>query len=374
MKRGTPVPITGSVLRWAIDQSGYSEQEVADRLKVDVDTLHRWVAETERPLLGAFRGVAELLKRPTAIFFLPEPPIDSARRPDFRASPGSRREPLPSELLAIRRASRVQDAVAWVLEELSRPEVPLPGATPLEGREFLDVSVAAQRKAQNTSRAFRRWQDALEAKGILVFQLSMGETACRGFSLWNKRAPVIAINTAYNMAARIFTMFHEFAHLLAQADSVCVGMSVAPNADSTERGCEEFAADFLLPEPHLSAAISEYRAAHGMTVDFAMVRWLANAFKVSLRATAFTLVRRQYAKWDLYAAVDDAAKVDTDKGGGGGGGGESRPARRAREYGRRATEVLLGAADLGLLGSHDITDFFEIRPAEMAVLRGEKVG
>jgi Zn-dependent peptidase ImmA (M78 family)/DNA-binding XRE family transcriptional regulator len=377
VKRGTPVPITGSVLRWALRESGFSEEEIATHLKVDIPTLQRWEKGKDHPRLTEFKQLAQLLKRPTAIFFLPEPPSESVPRPAFRATPGTGRAGLlPAELIAIRRASRIQDAVAWILEELDRPEVSLPTAGGLataavEVREFLGVTVAAQREWPNVPHAVRRWRDALESKGILVFVFRMGEKACRGFSLWNTRAPVVVINSAYNAAARVFTLFHELAHLLTRKDSVCIGSPVTAQADAYERRCEEFAADFLLPEPPLQSALSEYQARHrGGGVDVDTVRWVANVFKVSLRATAFTLVRRSYSSWPLYEKIDEIAKTDTDKGGGG-GGGERRPDRRAREYGKRATGLLLRAADEGLLGRHDLADYLEVRPSELDEIRNK---
>jgi Zn-dependent peptidase ImmA (M78 family) len=221
------------------------------------------------------------------------------------------------------------------------------------------------------SEAVRRWRQALEAKGILVFLFSMGGDACRGFSLWNARAPVIVLNTSFNPAARVFTLFHELAHLLTRSDSVCVGVPTT-RADPAERRCEEFAANMLLPEQALSRALEDYWAKRGKgrVADFETVRWAAGSFKVSLRAMALTLIRRKYAHQDLYAEVDEVAKTDTDKGGGG-GGGERRPEKRAREYGETAARLLLRAADEGLLGPHDLVDYFQLPLSEVNEIRGK---
>lgn len=376
MKRGTLVPITGSVLKWAVNESGYRVEEVAERLKVDAATLRRWEKETERPGLTAFKQLAHVLKRPTALFFLPEPPRQSVRHPAFRANPGTdRRTLLPAEALSIRRAVRIQEAVAWILEETDAPPVTL-GAERLEGapdtmRALLGVPVEAQRRWQHTSEAVRRWRHAVESRGVLVFLFSMGGEACRGFSLWNSRAPVIVLNTAFNPGARVFTLFHELAHLLTRSDSVCVGVPTF-RGDPDERRCEEFSANFLLPEGDLRRAVEEYwtKRGKGRAVDFETVRWAAGSFKVSLRATALAFIRRGLARQDLYREIDAVAKTDSDKGGGG-AGGERRPEKRAREYGQRAAALLLRGADEGLLGPHDLADYFQLPLSEVDEIRGK---
>jgi len=53
------------------------------------------------------------------------------------------------------------------------------------------------------------WRGVLEARGVLVLQLSIGKGNVRGFSAWDDHAPIVAVNTSYHPTARIFTLFHE---------------------------------------------------------------------------------------------------------------------------------------------------------------------
>src|SRR5262245_48979586 len=116
MTRTKPVPITGSVLRWARGESGFSEDEFAERLGVDVDAVLSWESGDMSPTRGQFSKIVNLLRRPSALFFLREPPSTAAVPTSLRAAPGLRTHELkPSELRQIRWARRLQHAVSWAL-------------------------------------------------------------------------------------------------------------------------------------------------------------------------------------------------------------------------------------------------------------------
>jgi len=70
MPKGTSVPITPSVLEWAIKESGYSLAAVAEKIKVPSETLLTWVRGNAEPKLTEFRRLATLLKRTPATFLL----------------------------------------------------------------------------------------------------------------------------------------------------------------------------------------------------------------------------------------------------------------------------------------------------------------
>lgn len=76
-----------------------------------------------------------------------------------------------------------------------------------------NVPLEAQLSWSSAGVALRVWREAVEGLGVMVLMLPMGEESCRGFSIWNDVAPLIAINTAWLPEARIFTMLHELAHL-----------------------------------------------------------------------------------------------------------------------------------------------------------------
>jgi len=253
MGKVTEVPITPELLDWAIGESGYTIPEVADAVGVDIADLNGWLKGTGRPGVTAVRSLAQTLRRPVAAFLLPRPP--GGLRPDvrFRHMPGApSRELTPDERRYIRKAARLQRAIAWLADEMREPGARLPTARVDDDpqtvasvvRDRLRIAVTTQLAWKSASVAFDAWRSGVEDLGVVVFLFQLGADNCRGFSLWQDKAPVIAINTAWNDEARTFTLFHELGHLVTQTNSACTvapPQAVSGPWDPAERWCERFA-------------------------------------------------------------------------------------------------------------------------------------
>ena len=86
-------------------------------------------------------------------------------------------------------------------------------------RRALDIEIDEQLSWADPYEALRGWRSKLERFGILVFQIprvSMDEM--RGFSLSPDPLPIIGVNTKDSPRGRIFTIFHEFTHILLNDD------------------------------------------------------------------------------------------------------------------------------------------------------------
>jgi transcriptional regulator with XRE-family HTH domain len=259
------VPITGSVLRWAREEVGLSLAELADSVKVDPSDVDAWEIGESAPSKGNFSRLVTVLKRPSAIFFLPSPPIQAGLPTSFRNAPGLGQHKLGQvEIRQIRWARRLQEIASWSLQDahegpLSFPRYSLDDDSLDAGaryRESTDIPVSDQLSWDTASKAFRVWRSVLESQGILVLQLSLGKGNIRGFSAWDDYAPLVAVNTAFHPTARIFTLFHEVAHLLTRTDAACLRFILPSGQDGRmERWCETFSAAFLLPAKELRSSI-----------------------------------------------------------------------------------------------------------------------
>jgi len=83
-----------------------------------------------------------------------------------------------------------------------------------EERERMKIDIEQQFLWQNAYQAFNSWKDAIEQLNILVFQFNIPVENARGFSLIDSNPPVIAVSSKDNILARIFTLFHEYAHII----------------------------------------------------------------------------------------------------------------------------------------------------------------
>jgi Zn-dependent peptidase ImmA (M78 family)/DNA-binding XRE family transcriptional regulator len=362
-------------LSWAIEQSGYTREQIAAKLDIDMAKLDAWENNNEKPNLTSFKNLANTLKRPSALFFLPEPPKSPSPPVEFRHPPSARSVLNPNERRYLREVTRLQRTVAWILSELGKPPVDIPQiqlGSDVERaaesvRQQLKVAVGEQLRWQSSSMALKEWRDALEETGVLVFLLQLGKDSCRGFSLWDDRAPVIASNTWWNPEARIYTLFHEYAHLLTRTNSVCIqngGKSLAPGSDAAERWCEQFAAALLLPWDEVQNFMgTELDWFPGRRIsDLDSIRKVGRHFKVSLRALTLRLIGKNAATWELYEKIPSWSD---EKRGGGGGSGRRRAQAREDTFGSRAIDVFLTAIREDLVSRADALSYLDIPDSDL---------
>lgn len=370
-------PINPSVLLWAIDEAGESIPGLADRLKVPTERVESWVAGDARPSVSQLRRLAKILKRPSALFYLAEPPARAALPTRLRHAPGGR-DLTPTEIGEIRWARRLQEAASWLIDHNpDEQSEPLPSAqmdvSPEAAaavvRDFVGVPVDEQLAWEDPGTAYREWRRALTDKGILVFQFELGRGGLRGFSTFDTRAPMLAVNSAYRPEVRIYSMMHELGHLVLGEESACVSFvnPQTPTAPAVERWCERFAAAFLLP----AEAFKSMAGALGLGVDtdernaFSLISRIARRFKVSLRAAAIrageTGVRPR-----LFGVVEqlagptlDLPPEPTKKG----GGGVPAAEKRVRFFGRRLPDLFINGVDQGLITQREAGGYLHLAPA-----------
>lgn len=367
MPRGTEVPITPSVLRWAISESGFVSTEVAEAVGVSATTLDQWQSGESRPNLTQARRLASKLHRPFAALLLPNPPEKRPLAVEFRHPLGGRRELNPSERRHLRRAIRIQETLSWIAGEVSvePPKTPAgsisddAAAVAAETRRVLGVSTTAQMTWASSAIAFDNWRTAIESTGHIVLLFSIGKGSCRGFSSSDPRVPLIAVNTAWNEEARIFTLFHEFGHLITRTSSACVeSIRTSDETDPTERWCERFAAEVLMPKPDVEAALRQQGWVQGREIrSLDVPAALARRFKVSLRAAVIRLITVDAARWDLYDQIPVVADKKPEAGG---GTGRSRSEIREDQFGDRVASLLVEAVDKDVIGRSQAVDFLDI--------------
>lgn len=109
------------MLEWAVRESGLSFEDVAKSTKISKSELEEYLSGKREPNLTNFGKFRKLLKRPSAIFFLPEVPRPALPNMEFRHSPETERIGLNHrETLQIRMSDR-QNRFTNNLSPSSRP-------------------------------------------------------------------------------------------------------------------------------------------------------------------------------------------------------------------------------------------------------------
>jgi Zn-dependent peptidase ImmA (M78 family) len=356
------VALNPEVLSWSMRQAGVDDAELAARCKTTPEAVRSWRSGEALPGKTEFGKLVARLRRPSAFYFLPRPPADDPVVTAFRRPPGSDagRGLIDKEQTSIRTAERIQKVARWTREQTGRPLAPWPrlgGLVPSEAarrtRKFLDWDVGRQVGARSPSQAAVELRESIEGRGAYVLQLPLTEKGCRGFFLEDEVAPVLAVNSAYTVPARIFSMMHEVGHLVRHEPGFCSRLA---DTDETERWCERFAAIFLMPEGEFRDYIKR-RFVDAPVADLEEVKSLANRFRVSLRAAAFRVEQLGLGVEGLYEEVD--AKADF-KGSGGFTDDGTKPAVRLREWGESYARTVAEAENRLLLSRADALEYLNV--------------
>lgn len=295
--------ITPEVLLWARQRVTMPLEVAARKLGVAPEQLDAWERGAARPTFSQAKAIAGLYRRPLAIFYLPEPPEPLDALHDFRRMPNAdRTEPSPELLAEIERAEQLR-SVALQLRAPEQTEFALGNSITIDdnpemvadhARARLAIDIEEQQGWKgDKSLALRRWKDAVERLGVLVLQTpptpsqSFALEEARGFSIGETMLPVIMINAKDQPGGRIFTLMHEFTHLLLDVTGIC-DLHETPHPQTEDQRIEVFcnrvAGAVLVPASALLAqpVVRQHPTAAAWT-DEEIAR-LASTFAVSEEA------------------------------------------------------------------------------------------
>lgn len=251
------VNINPNVLLWARQEAGYSIDEIAEKLSVTPDLYKLWEKEGKNIPFGKLKNLATYYKRQIAVFFLPNVP-DKVKRPkDYRNLSVTNQSLSKEVLLTLRRSAHLQrianelkgenywsNKLLW-LKEIEELKSDTKVVSRL--RELIGIDIEQQLKWKSDNEAYKHWRTAIEDKlGILVFQFSMPMEELQGFCMTDNLPYIIVTNSNHSYTGRIFTIFHELAHIIRHQSGMCLIDNVKQN-QKEEWACNAFAGRFLVP-------------------------------------------------------------------------------------------------------------------------------
>jgi len=297
-------PINGTTLSWARAALGVDLHDLARHVAVKVEAAQQWETGDLHPTVGQLRAIADKLERPPAFFFAPPPEAaDVPAVPDFRGKHG---EGIPTVVLReIKRAEQYRETLLELsgvpegsLEYISFDRSGLVKAAARLRQELMTGWPA--KKPATPGEMFNTWRDLLEMHGVLVFQSTrIPLTDYRALSVHHYPYPVILVNGADAANGKIFSLFHELAHLMNRSSGVCMIL----DNNEVEALCNAFAAEFLMPAV-------EVRTFLGVQSPTRPISSVANRFGVSTLAAAIRL--RSLGQIDDQALTDQRAENDAE--------------------------------------------------------------
>jgi len=367
----TRVPTIPKVLIWGREKCGLTLEQASERLGRKTAFLEKIESGETFPSVSLFRDMARLYFLPEATLLAEEPPQIPDLPPDHRTFEGVAPSPRYKTIIAIRKVQVRQFALAELAEldeSLGAPSLPQyqladdPEKAGGEERNRIGFSIEQQLKL-STSRALMMWRVALETSGISVFVEELPDA--RGVSLYDTQFPAIILDqNEKHPAARLFTLMHEYAHLLLRQ----WGISDQNPREPLERFCNQFAAAFLMPDQALRAVFA-LRQGELIEPTISELENAGDDLCVSISALALRLQEKGYAPTGYYNRIVKTLTPPTPRRQRRGEGGPPRKYIILAELGHHFTDSVLRTLEHGHISRFDASRLLNASPGYFEDLR-----
>jgi Zn-dependent peptidase ImmA (M78 family)/DNA-binding XRE family transcriptional regulator len=389
MASSNPALVNHNLLAWAREQSGYAPAVVAKRLSIKPERLLAWERGDVKPSVRQAKELARFYHRPFGLFFLPQPPSLPPLAAEYRRLPGVTSGVESPELrLALRTMSYRREVLLQLLQEMEQGLTEFnaqahlrepPGEVGGRLRELLGVSLQEQFEWKDEWQAWRRWREAVEFVGVIVFQFpKVSLEQARGLSLLKFPMPAIGINSKETApGARIYTLVHEFTHIaLAAGHEERAALEETRNDAewlNLERFAEETASDILIPDEALQSFLRRISVGRDEW-DVPLVRNLAAKFRVTPLAMATRLRAADQFSWEGYREWRESwakyvSALKPSKG------GFAHPVDKTiGRAGRPFTQIVIEALDANRITAVEACRYLDLRFEHFDKLRFELRG
>lgn len=284
MKSLPKVSISGELLKWARKtRFGGDIEEASKKLKVTKEQIISWESLGADMTATEIRKLSKIYKRSETVFLLKTVP-KSQEPPKFRRFLLEEAMLSKETLMVMRKAQETQistidllgDTENILLNSLSSHKKDS-GLLANKSIEALKINEEFRFTSKTTKEQLQQWKRLLESNNVMVLEYSFPLTEARAFTIYNKSIPVIILNSKDTDNGRVFSLFHEFGHLLLKQSELDVEMTLDYSKTiEDELFCNQVSANILVP----SDLLLKQKVLTGL-IDELQVKDLAKKFKVS---------------------------------------------------------------------------------------------
>lgn len=316
-KKSPHLSVKPDVMKWLRESSGWTIDEVSKNIGISANRILEWENGEFQPTYLEIVKLAKAYKRPTAAFFLPSPEPEPPFPHDFRKLPGEVTGFSRDTIQIIRKAQyskliskELTENLDLSLEAEVKHTVLKDNPEEIADRERYNFNLTLENQLhwKMPRDGYNLLRDIIESKNIRVFQFKADIHELRGFSLLDSKPYVINVNSKDIYEARIFTLLHEYGHVLLNIPALCTPdnpISIDEHGAKIEKWCNTFAGAFLLPKESISNDFNRY----GIT-DY----WkIAKRYRVSKSATLTRLVSLKMISQDEYYKQIDILKREEEE-------------------------------------------------------------
>lgn len=363
------------VLRWARERLNLTTRQVEDESRklarkhftvITEKELNAFESGEVEPEMDHLETLSEIYECPVGWFFLDFPPKENLPL-SFRGLLKPKNE-LGS--LSQRTLRRFTELAHWTVEIIRQTGHPWqvkinPGqeSPRIENAEKVAKKYREYFKWDSETRskfggkpqeAFRWWRRSIESLGVFCFEMPLNPEETRGAAMWLEGYPFILVNKSdfESIQGRLFTLLHEFAHLISSKGGLVCDFQCGDSTHSPEPFANRVAACILVtPEELIKRLkeIGEFEFKNEWS-DYLLDK-LRKPFFASRDVIAILLQKMQLAPDDFYEKKREEWKKRKPWGRGG-----KRPSlneQKIEEIGYSLAKVL---AEIGKTSSFSYSD------------------
>ena len=369
--------ISPEMLKWARSETPFCDlADVAARTQIDIEELLNWESGQSLPSITNAKKLAYLYDVPLACFYLSCPP---ARKPrpyvDRRTPAGIYGKSLSYNLWREIRNTMFNREVAVELmgdDIKTFTTIPIVKATDSVEvtaaaiRDFLGMKTSFLYKNEYGYNAYNYFRDIIEKKGIMVTQLvGIERDEIRALSIYFDTMPIISINGKDWERSKVFSLFHEIAHLIRRSSSLC-SIAFDEYDDAEEMICNSIAAATLLPEAEFRRLSSKFFLVYNDWSNSCLAK-LADSFGTSTSVVLRRLFSLSVIKPDYFYKRLSELKEEFENS-----GAENKNAfcpdyyyKYLNKEGRLFPRVVLSAYSRGLLSYGEMCQTLNLSSAHI---------
>lgn len=304
------------VLLWAIKES----QKSMNDIELKFSKINEWISGDSAPTMKQIESLANFLKVPFGYMFLATPPKTNVMKVEFRSIDNKLPEVsknLKDTLLEMDRnqswMSELRQDLGWdKLDIIKNFDIKVNDKAAIVevaklAKKLLALEEEWYLSHSTNENAYNYLREKLENAGILVMQngvvgfdthrkLELNEF--RAFMLYDDYAPLIFVNGTDSAAGKIFSLMHEFVHILYQQDDI-ISESSRVEIKANERKINQIAAEILIPQEVIKAKWIELENKE----ELARIDTISKMLKVSSYAVAVKLSEMRMIADNIVAVI-----------------------------------------------------------------------
>lgn len=321
--------INCEMLKWARERTPIKIEEISLRMKeFSNEQIENWENGTEYPSVNQAKKLCNLYDIPFAALYLSKlPNVDNTTYIDRRTYMDNLKGDISYELW--KEINRLKSCRECAIELLNLEEYrnvfkdinPNFSTNDISTkiREIFNIETPFKNKTAYSNNAFNYFRNKIESKGVMVLQIeNISIKEIRGISLNYEILPIIAVNKNDSDRAKVFTLFHEIAHLVRRTSNLCL-IDFNEREDEEEKICNNLAANILIPEITLDSIIngkdlSDDRVITNLSDRYAVSKFVIIKRLYDLNKIDFVLYKSKYEKYlDIFNEIKKIKKKQGQK-------------------------------------------------------------